>query len=142
MMSTQQLEQQIEKLVREHIAACHEAAEAAVKRAITAAASSPAPVRRPVKKASSRTHTQRSPEEMARLCEQLYAAVCATPGETMTVLAKRLNSSTLILRGPRKRLQREGRVRSVGSNQYTCYFPMVAPEKVGKSRLVAVGKGA
>lgn len=139
-MNIQELEKQIEKLVREHLAACREAAASAVKRAVAAAASGPAPARRQAKKASRSYSPRRSPEELAERCEQLYAAVCATPGETVTALAKQLKLPSRSLQVPMKRLKREGRVRSAGPRQSTRYFPMAAP--AGKTRLVAVGKGS
>lgn len=137
-MSIQELEQQIEKLVREYLAACHEAAVSAVKHGFAAAASEPAPARRQAKKASRLYSPRRSPEELAHLCERLYAAVCATPGETVTALAKRLKLPSRSLQVPMKRLKREGRVRSAGPRQSTRYFPMAA--FAGTTQLVAVGK--
>jgi predicted transcriptional regulator len=81
----------------------------------------------------------RSPEELARLEEQLYAAVCETPGETMIVLAARLGMPSRRLEVPIKRLKRAGRVRSVGQRNGARYFPM-AEERATRTKLVAVGK--
>jgi len=140
--SDQRLEQQIEKLVREHIEGCRKAAAAALERAFTAATNAPALVKRQAKTPSQVQRPPRSPEEMARLDEQLYAAVCATPGETMTVLAARLGMPSRRLEVPIKRLKRAHRVRSVGQRQFMRYFPMAVEEHAVKTTLVAVGRNS
>ncbi len=137
MMSSQELEEQIEKLVRDHLAAYQKAVTAAVERAFTSATSERRPQRRRTKAVPRARETRRSSEELATLAEQLYAAVCATPGETMMVLAAKLGTSPRSLQIPSKRLRRAGRVRSAGRRQHTRYFPMSGDET--KTRLVAVG---
>lgn len=59
------------------------------------------------------------------LSERLYEAVCAHPGETMTVLAPELGSSARALHRPMAALKRSGRVRSVGQRRDTRYYPVV-----------------
>ncbi len=137
LMSIQELEEQIEKLVRNHLAAYEKAVTGAVKRAFTSATSERRPQRRRTKAVPRAQGPRRSPKELEMLEEQLYAAVCATPGETMTVLAAKLGTSPRSLQLPSQRLRRAGRMRSAGRRQYTRYFPMSADE--AKPPLVAVG---
>jgi len=76
------------------------------------------------------------------LGEQLYAAVCATPGETMAVLAAALGTSAKKLEVPVGRLKRADRVRSMGRRPHTRYFPMAMDEATTKTPLVAVGRAS
>lgn len=128
MMSSQKLEQQIEELIREHIAACHRAVAGAVERAFAAARSKPARRPRQAKSPSGRAR-RRTPEETAALGEQLYSVVCANPGETMTFLASQLGTTPRWLEVPVARLKRAGRVRSVGRRSQMRYFPLVGDAK-------------
>ena len=128
--STQSLEQKIEnaveQLVREHLLACEAAAATAVRAGFRRAASlSPAP-RSPTKsvRRTRTTSRRRAADEIADLEEQLYAAILAHPGETMTVLAPAVGASARELNRPALVLRRKGRVRSVGSRANTRYFPM------------------
>ena len=115
------LEQQIESLVREHVAALRRTAEAAVARAFSQAS---VPSRRSV---TARTSgARRAPAEMSALGERLYAAVCAHPGAAMNTLAAELGATPRQLNRPAMTLRRQGRVRSVGQRQATRYFPMTA----------------
>lgn len=139
-MNIQELEEQIEKLIRAHLAAYEKAVTGAVERALTSATSERSPQRRRTKTVARTRGTRRSPEEIAALAEQLYAAVCAAPGETMTVLATKLGTPPRMLQSPAQHLRRDGRVRSVGRRQYTRYFPMSTDES--KRPLVAVGSGS
>src|SRR4051794_2670822 len=103
------LEQQIESLVREHMAALRRTAEAAVARAFSQAK---VPSRRSV---TARTSgARRAPAEMSALGERLYAAICAHPGAAMNVLAAELEATPRQLNRPAMTLRRQGRVRSVG----------------------------
>jgi hypothetical protein len=123
--SIQQLESQIERLVREHMAACEVAAAAAVQRAFNSAQ---APRPKTTKRATSKTVDQRrSPEEVAELSERFYAAVCETPGESMRVIAAQIGATRRELERPVVLLKRAGRVRTAGQRQFTRYFPMAAP---------------
>ena len=142
MTSTQQLEREIEKLVREHLAACRKAVTAAVERAFSAAMSEPAPVKRPARTTSKKARSRRSPEELAALTERLYAAVCATPGETRAVLAAQLEMPSRSLDLPATRLKRAGRVRTVGQRQNMRYFPMTEDKPATETPLVAVKRSA
>lgn len=122
------LEQQIEALVRAHLAACRQSAQAAVERAVAAATREPrldaASQRSAKKKTPGQRRPSRSREELTALGERFYAAVCDTPGETMSVLAARLGLPPRSLEKPVAHLKKAGRVRSAGARQFTRYFPM------------------
>jgi hypothetical protein len=76
---------------------------------------------------------RRAPEEIAALGERLYQAVCAKPGETMTVLMADVGGSARELQRPMALLKRAGRVRSVGARHLTRYFPMVNEPMVNEA---------
>jgi hypothetical protein len=61
---------------------------------------------------------------MERLSEQLYEAICAKPGESMSVLAPVIGSTPRALQVPAQRLKAAGRIRSVGQRRFARYFPM------------------
>ena len=67
---------------------------------------------------------RRTPAEIAALGDRFYQAVCAKPGETMTVLAADVGASARELHRPMSLLKRDGRVRSVGQRHRTRYFPV------------------
>jgi len=113
------LEQQIELLVRDHVAALRRTAEAAVARAFSPARATD---RRP---ATRRTNApRRAPAELSALSERLYAAICAQPGAAMGTLAAELGATPRQLNRPALQLRRAGRLRSVGQRQAMRYFPM------------------
>jgi hypothetical protein len=124
MSDLQELEQQIETLIRAHLAECRAAVTAVVQRAFVAATSEPAPRPQSAKAPPVRSR-RRSQEELSALSEALYAAVCARPGETMAVFASQLGTTSAKLDVPVTRLKRAGRVRSVGQRANTRYFPLV-----------------
>lgn len=117
----EQLQRQIEQLVREHLVAQRSAATAAVERAFASVAS-PTNARAP-RRASGR---RRPPTEVAGLAEQLYDAVRANPGETMMIIAAQVGQTPRALSRPMLRLKRAGRVRSAGQRSFTRYFPMTS----------------
>jgi hypothetical protein len=114
------LQNQIEQLVREHLAGQRAAATAAVERAF---ASATAPAVRGTRRAPER---RRPPNEVAGLAEQLYNAVKANPGELMTVIAAQLGQTPRALNRPMLHLKRAGRVRSAGERHLSRYFPMTS----------------
>ena len=121
---SQPLSEQIEQLVREHIATSYRAAAAAVERAFAAAC--PTSPRASAARTQRRTSSgRRGPVEMAALAEHLYEAVCAEPGETMSVLGPKVGKPSQELHRPMVALKRTGRVRSVGKLHQTRYFPTV-----------------
>jgi len=115
------LDAKIEKLVREHLAAQQTAAKTAVERAFAVIAPSP---RGTVRRRA--TYTRRASGAVAELAEQLFEAVQACPGETMTVIAARVGEKPRALHRPMTHLKDTGRVRSAGERNYTRYFPMTA----------------
>lgn len=114
------LQSEIEELVRGHLAAQRSAATAAVERAF-ASATAPSNTRAPRRTSGRR----RPPSEVAGLAEQLYAAIRATPGELMIVFARQLSQPPRALNRPMLQLKRAGRVRSAGQRHLTRYFPMI-----------------
>lgn len=115
------LSEQIEHLVREHIEATRRVAAAAVERAFSSASTLPRPkVDRVTPRA--RGH-RRASAELVALSERLYEAVCAQPGEPMSVLGPGLGKSPRELQRPMQALKRTGRVRSIGQRHQTRYFP-------------------
>jgi hypothetical protein len=122
--SIDQLEREMERLVREHVAACHRAASAALERAFgTASTRGRSPTTPTTRKPP---ETKRTSAEIAALCERLYAAICAHPGETMTVLAPRIGVRARELHRPMTVLRHAGRIRSAGQKQQMRYFPMAS----------------
>ena len=123
----QKIESVVERLVREHLAILEAAASAAVREGFRRATR---PTSKPRDGASTRRRRssprRRPREEVAELEERLYQAVCAHPGETMTVLARAVGATARELNRPATVLRRNGRVRSVGQRGSTRYFPMGA----------------
>lgn len=114
-----ELQTQLERLVREHLVAQRKAAEAAVARAF-AAASAPSRAA-PACKATGR---RRPPDEMASLVERLFEAVRANPGKTIATIASHVGKTPRALHRPMMHLKRTGRVRSAGQRNLARYFPM------------------
>lgn len=125
-MGNQELGERIEQLVQQHIEASRRAAQQAVERAFCGATSEPTRRRRQPARVKSPSGKRRTPDEMAALGERLYQAVCAKPGERMTVLMADVGASARELSRPMTQLKRVGRIRSVGARHLTRYFPMVS----------------
>jgi hypothetical protein len=119
--SLEDLQTQIKRLVRDHLAAQRQAAAAAVERAVASVA---APDRARV--ARSRTGRRRASTEVFGLTQRLYEAVRAHPGETITVIAAEVGEPARALHLPMVHLKREGRMRSAGQRHLTRYFPIPA----------------
>jgi hypothetical protein len=118
--SIEELQVQIERVVREHLAAQRKAAAAAVERAFAAVA---LPARAATVRAAA--GRRRAAAEVSTLAQQLYAAVRAHPGERIAVIAAEVGQRPSALHRPMFHLKREGRVRSVGQRHQTRYFPAV-----------------
>lgn len=133
MTNSEELGRQIEQLVRQHLVECHKVVAAAVARAFAAATHEPA---RGSKRARSPVGTakRRTPEEIVALSEQLYTAMCKTPGETLTLLAGQLKTTPRALTVPLKLLKSAGRVRSAGHRQFTRYYPMLGAEAEAEAK--------
>jgi hypothetical protein len=132
MTTNQGLAEQIEQLVRDHLAANRAAVAAAVERAFAGANAVAGGDARPSRatsadarpKARAKPAPRRAVEEVAALGERFYAALCRSPGEPMTTLAPHVGASPRALQVAVARLKRAGRVRAVGQRQGTRYFPM------------------
>jgi len=128
--SNHDLAERIEQLVREHIAASRKVAKEAIDR--TFAEASGESTRQPPR--TKRTQQRRrAPDEVLALSEQLYAAVCEMPGETMTVLARQVGVTSRELTVPGARLKQAGRVRVVGQRSRMRYFPMASESRGDKA---------
>jgi len=128
MTTNHDLAEQIEQLVRNHIETTRKAAATAVERAFSA---TPPAGDRPVPQAARRkprakAAPRRAVEEVLALAERFYAVLCRNPGETMATLAPQVGASARALHVAVARLERAGRVRSVGQRRFTRYFPMTA----------------
>lgn len=77
-----------------------------------------------------RSSSRRSGAELAALQKRLYDAILATPGETMSVLAPRVDATPSALQVPVARLKAAGRIKTVGARQFTRYFPIEHSEAV------------
>lgn len=136
MNNNRELQDKVERLVRElvdaHIEETRAAVAAAVARALGASAMA-MPANAVKKKQQQQPQPRnagrrRPPEEVAALAERLYAQVCAKPGEPMLAFATELGATPRELHRPMMTLKRAGRVRSVGERHRTRYFPAVASE--------------
>ena len=65
----------------------------------------------------------RPPEEIESLEKQFIQAVFDDPGQSMSVLAPRLQLRPSVLQTPIKRLKAKGRLRTTGQRQFVRYFP-------------------
>lgn len=123
--SAQDLGQRIEQMIKQHIATSQACAQQAVARAFTSAASGSTPVVTP-RRARSSPGRKRPSADIAALGEQFHQAVCAKPGEIMTVLSVDVGATARELSRPVTLLRRAGRIRAVGSRHLTRYFPLSA----------------
>lgn len=117
----ERLEQQIECLIREHLAECARRAMQAVERGFSAARRTAPRRAEVVRRAEGQ---RRSVEEIGALAERLATAVCAKPGSTMVALASEVGASVRELERPAQRLKKAGRIRTVGERNATRYFPL------------------
>jgi hypothetical protein len=116
----EQLEKHIEHMIRAHIAECRRRAAAAVERGFASSRARPKVTHGAPRQAGRR----RTPDEISKLGERLYQAVCAHPGSTMATLAPIVGAASPDLSRPVEFLKRAGRVRSAGQRHMTRYFPM------------------
>lgn len=121
--SAQDLGQRIEQMITEHIAASRACAQEAVARGFASAAIASTPSAATRRNRSS-PGKKRLSADIAALGERFYQAVCAKPGETMTVLGADVGASARELSRSVILLRRAGRVRAVGSRHLTRYFPL------------------
>ena len=131
---TQKLETEMAKAVSLILAASHAAAVETLDDAFGIAGqgskhSAEGPQRRGAAPRGS-SSPRRSRAQIAALETQFVEVLWATPGEAMSVLAPRIGVSPGELQVPVARLRATGRLKTVGSRQFTRYFPM---ERDGKS---------
>ncbi len=120
------LEERIEQLVREHMAASRAAAIAAVTRAFTDQAV-PAPTQasqpRQTKRKGKPATQRRTAAEIDELADKFCSEVLKEPGATMLVLAPRVGATADQLSVAVKRLRQAERIRTVGHRHQTRYYP-------------------
>ena len=126
---TQNLESELAKALSLIVAASHAAAREALDEAFgnthggrNRDGGGGQPHQRGTKSRSS--SPRRSGAKIAELEGQFLGAVIAAPGEAMGVLAQRLGLSPQALQVPVARLKAAGRIKTVGSRQFTRYFPL------------------
>ncbi len=124
--SAQELGQRIEHVIREHIAASLLVAQEAVARGFATPSRSSRPPSGPAQRTRRNPGKKRPSEDIAALGERFYTAVCARPGETMTILAADVGASARELHRSVTLLRRANRIRSVGTRHLTRYFPMAS----------------
>lgn len=124
--TAQELGQRIEQMIQEHVAASRASAMAAVARAFAKASATPPAAATPTPRPRSASGKRRASADIAALGERFYEAVCAKPGEQMTVLAGDVGASARELNRSVRLLRRAGRIRSVGSRHQTRYFPLAS----------------
>ena len=131
---TEKFEAELAKAVSLILAATHAAATEALNEAFAHAGQSGvrktagASLRSPAALRPRPPTTRRSPAEIAALEKRLLDAVMATPGEAMSVLARRVDATPSALQDPVARLKAAGRIKTVGARQFTRYFPIERTE--------------
>lgn len=126
------LGKKIEQLVAEHIAATRRTVKEAIERGFASAGAVPVAATRAPKSElkervrSSGERKRRGMAALAELGECFYRAVCAKPGESMTVLAADVGASARELHRAVVLLKQAGRVRAVGERTKTRYFPLAS----------------
>ena len=119
-MKASNLVEQIDQLVRDHLAQVRAEATAALERAFEGSRAPKKMASAPKRRASGK---RRSRSEVAELAERLYASVASEPGEVTTHYAGRLGSSVRELNLPMTMLRREGRLRTTGARNHMRYYP-------------------
>lgn len=119
-VKTTDLTEQIEKLVRDHLAQVRADAAAAVDRAFEGT-TTPTKRSRPTRQRA--PGRRRDPAALAELAERLHAEIMAAPGESMAVYAEQLHAGVRELHRPMTLLKRAGRLRTTGVRNNTRYYP-------------------
>lgn len=124
----QKLEAEMTKAVSLIVAASHAAAIEALDEAFGAARQAD---KRRAESGQERRAVRQGPAaprrtsaEITALETQLMEAVWASPGEAMSALAPCTGASPSQLQVPVARLKASGRLKTVGSRQFTRYFPI------------------
>ena len=123
----QDLTEEVESAIQSILAASHRVVTAALDEAFANSGLQLRVRKGEVAKAvRRRSAARRSPQEIEALGEQLYQAVCKTPGETMAVLAEGAGVTPRVFQVPVARLKQAGRIKTVGARQSMRYFPLVS----------------
>ncbi len=91
--SQRNLDEQIEQLIREHIATIQRTAREAMDRAFAGVASAGRKLAPTTRLAAATGNKRRARTEIAAIGERLYRTVCARPGEGIVALASELGVS-------------------------------------------------
>ena len=124
MTNEEQLEQQIAEALSSYFEAGQKIARTALERALLGkpkVASSRSMAKPP--RGERPRQRKRSRAVIDQLCESFLTAVLAHPGESMKFLAERVGECPSQLSIVVSRLKRADRIRTVGSRQFTRYFP-------------------
>lgn len=119
-MKTGSLSEQIDKLVREHLAQVRAEATVALEQAF-AMSTRPTKATKPSGKRGA--GKRRDPVRVAELAERLHERIVAEPGESMTLYAQHLGASVRELHRPMTLLRRAERLRTTGVRNQTRYYP-------------------
>ncbi len=119
------MEEKIEELIRTEMMGIRASVAAAVERGLSATSSARRQPEQYRARARARSK-RRTDDEVTQLGERLFAAVNASPGQTMATLASETGATPRELRVPVVKLKQAGRLRLVGQRQYTKYFPGIA----------------
>jgi len=125
----QQIRRSIENFVEELSALVRQAAVQSVTVAFGGAASPAASGRRGRRAGTGGGRRalgkgqKRAPGELAKLVNELFAAVKATPGRRMEQIAKDLKSTTRELALPAKKLLADKKIKTKDQRRATRYFP-------------------
>jgi len=84
---------------------------------------------RPRSKTPRRMSARRDTEQLAKLTEQLYRAICDHPGESMKTISQAIGCTPRELVLCARKLIGQGRVKKAGQRQHTRYFPVDAPAR-------------
>lgn len=132
--SARELGDAVEALVRGYVASVRSSVLSGVERGCsTTLASEGSDVRRRTGAQSALAGTpartrkispKRSPESLAKLANDLYERIVASPGEPMAKFAKELNCTALELQVPITMLKKGKRIRTTGERRQTRYFPV------------------
>lgn len=125
---TEKFEAEIAKAISLILAASQAAAVEALREAFAKAGSADVPTAAVAQRTPGTTRrsssSRRNGAEIAALEERVFDAILATPGEPMSVLAPRVESTPSALQVPVARLKAAGRIKTVGARQFTRYFPI------------------
>ena len=117
-----QLNDIIESAVEQMKAVCHAALVAGADRGFGAHSRTRRSAM--LSRAAPRTITpRRSPEEISELAERFLEVVQAEPGQTMSVLAPKLDLPPMQLQVPIAYLKKAGKLKTAGQRSFRRYFP-------------------